>query len=52
MQITNREFHSILTLVISELIFLEQRGRESEPYYHELVELKRKLMILNNVKKG
>ena len=52
MLITNKEFHNLLSLVIGELVFLEQQGKQEEIYYKELFELKRKLMILTKVKRG
>ena len=52
MTITNKEFSNILSLVIQELVFLEQQERQDENYYQEMTELKRKLLIINGVKKG
>ena len=52
MTITNKEFSNILSLVIQELVFLEQQERQEENYYQEMTELKRKLLIINGVKKG
>ena len=52
MTITNKEFYSILSLVIQELVFLENQNRQAESYYNELNELKRKLLIINGIKKG
>ena len=39
MTITNKEFSNILSLVIQELIFLEQQERQEENYYQEMTEL-------------
>ena len=52
MTITNKEFSNILSLVIQELVFLEQQEKQDENYYQEMTELKRKLLIINGVKKG
>lgn len=52
MTITNKEFAFILSLVIGELVFMENQGKQDTDYYKEMTELKRKLMIINNVKKG
>ena len=52
MTITNKEFSSILSLVIQELVFLEQQEKQDENYYQEMTELKRKLLIISGVKKG
>ena len=52
MTITNKEFSNILSLVIQELVFLEQQEKQDEKYYQEMTELKRKLLIINGVKKG
>ena len=52
MTITNKEFAFILSLVIGELVFIENQGKQDTDYYKEMTELKRKLMIINNVKKG
>ena len=52
MTITNKEFYHILTLVIGELVYLEKQGKENTQYYKDIMEIKRKLMIINNVKKG
>ena len=52
MTITNKEFSNILSLVIQELVFLEQQEKQDENYYQEMTELKRKLLIISGVKKG
>lgn len=52
MSITNKEFYNILSLVIQELVFLENQNRQDESYYNELNELKRKLLIINGIKKA
>ena len=52
MTITNKEFSNILSLVIQELVFLEQQEKQDENYYQEMTELKRKLLIINGIKKG
>ena len=52
MTITNKEFALILSLVIGELVFMGNQGKKDTDYYKEMTELKRKLMIINNVKKG
>ena len=52
MTITNKEFAFILSLVVAELVFMEKQGKDDTLYYEEMTELKRKLMIINNIKKG
>ena len=52
MTITNKEFSNILSLVIQELVFLEQQEKQDQNYYQEMTELNRKLLIISGVKKG